>query len=279
MSRIPDFTKIPLRTGGAAPSLSGWGQQAEASTGRKLADLTWTTNEQIPVQPLYTAADIEGAEHLGFLAGIPPFLRGPYASMYVIRPWTVRQYAGFSTAEESNAFYRQRLDYRQYAGKNIGISPQIPFEISAVAETARLVVHTEDRYGRIITLTSVDLVLLTIGENETNPGASLPQPYLIRALKSGDVITGGVLRLTALARPVNPSPVIFELIDETGKVIAVNSRVVDSPSGDLSHTPFTIDIPYQVSDITPVRLSIRQESANRIPGTVALISLPLILAP
>ncbi len=69
----------------------------------------WQTNECIPVKPLYTADDIQNCEHLGYLPGLPPFLRGPYASMYVNQPWTVRQYAGFSTAEESNAFYRRNL--------------------------------------------------------------------------------------------------------------------------------------------------------------------------
>lgn len=71
--------------------------------------MQWLTNEQLGVKPLYNKSDYEGLEHLGYLAGLPPFLRGPYASMYVIRPWTVRQYAGFSTAEESNAFYRRNL--------------------------------------------------------------------------------------------------------------------------------------------------------------------------
>lgn len=69
----------------------------------------WHTAENIAVKPSYTAKDIEGAEHLGFAAGIAPFLRGPYSSMYVKNPWTIRQYAGFSTAEESNAFYRRNL--------------------------------------------------------------------------------------------------------------------------------------------------------------------------
>ncbi len=70
---------------------------------------TWLTPEQIPVNPVYTAKDIEGLEHLNYAAGIPPFLRGPYSGMYAMRPWTIRQYAGFSTAEESNAFYRRNL--------------------------------------------------------------------------------------------------------------------------------------------------------------------------
>jgi len=69
----------------------------------------WNTPEKIPVKSFYTKDDIQDAEHLNFVAGLPPYLRGPYSTMYVMRPWTVRQYAGFSTAEESNAFYRRNL--------------------------------------------------------------------------------------------------------------------------------------------------------------------------
>ena len=70
---------------------------------------TWMTAEQIPVKGTYTEKDLEGLEHLNYAAGIAPFVRGPYCTMYVMRPWTIRQYAGFSTAEESNAFYRRNL--------------------------------------------------------------------------------------------------------------------------------------------------------------------------
>ena len=69
----------------------------------------WMTAEQIPVKGIYSAEDLEGMEHLNYAAGVAPFLRGPYSTMYVMRPWTIRQYAGFSTAEESNAFYRRNL--------------------------------------------------------------------------------------------------------------------------------------------------------------------------
>ncbi|WP_430812349.1 MULTISPECIES: methylmalonyl-CoA mutase [unclassified Carboxylicivirga] len=69
----------------------------------------WVTPEQIPVKPVYSKDDLEGMEHLNYAAGLPPYLRGPYSMMYAMRPWTVRQYAGFSTAEESNAFYRRNL--------------------------------------------------------------------------------------------------------------------------------------------------------------------------
>ena len=69
----------------------------------------WETVEHINVKPAYTAEDLENMEHLNYAAGIAPYLRGPYSTMYVMRPWTIRQYAGFSTAEESNAFYRRNI--------------------------------------------------------------------------------------------------------------------------------------------------------------------------
>ena len=82
----------------------------------------WKTPEQIDIQPVYTQEDLEGMEHLDFAAGIPPFLRGPYSMMYPFRPWTIRQYAGFSTAEESNAFYRRNLASGQ-KGLSVAFDP------------------------------------------------------------------------------------------------------------------------------------------------------------
>ena len=105
----PDFTKMALEAPKPKQTLEQWKADVEKKTGRKFDELISDTMEQIPVKPLYTAADYEGMQHLGFTAGIAPYLRGPYATMYVVRPWTVRQYAGFSTAEESNAFYRRNL--------------------------------------------------------------------------------------------------------------------------------------------------------------------------
>lgn len=90
-------------------SYDSWKANIEKKTGKTLNELVTSTMEQIDVKPLYTADDYKGLNHLDYMAGVPPFLRGPYPSMYVTRPWTVRQYAGFSTAEESNAFYRRNL--------------------------------------------------------------------------------------------------------------------------------------------------------------------------
>lgn len=91
-------------------SKSDWEKSALGDLGFSSMEQTlWLTPEKIPVKPVYTSEDIAEMEHLDFVAGIPPYLRGPYSTMYVQQPWTIRQYAGFSTAEESNAFYRRNL--------------------------------------------------------------------------------------------------------------------------------------------------------------------------
>ncbi|MDE6113373.1 MAG: methylmalonyl-CoA mutase, partial [Bacteroidales bacterium] len=85
----PDFKKVDYKA------------NSKKSAAKAAGNRTWMTSEQIPVRPFYTQEDLNGMEHLNYAAGIAPFLRGPYSTMYVMRPWTIRQYAGFSTAEES----------------------------------------------------------------------------------------------------------------------------------------------------------------------------------
>jgi methylmalonyl-CoA mutase len=84
-------------------------KKASRSTQKPASEETWNTAERIEVKSAFSGKDIEGLEHLNYAAGLPPYLRGPYSTMYAFRPWTIRQYAGFSTAEESNAFYRRNL--------------------------------------------------------------------------------------------------------------------------------------------------------------------------
>lgn len=105
----PDFTKIDFSVNGHGANAEAWKRDVEQMTGKSFEELCSSTMEKIAVKPLYTMEDIEGMKHLDYVAGIPPFFRGPYPAMYKARPWTVRQYAGFSTAEESNAFYRRNL--------------------------------------------------------------------------------------------------------------------------------------------------------------------------
>jgi len=108
-TKIPDFTKIDLADRRKHASRSAWVDAVETLTGRGVDELVWQTPEGIPIKPLYDASDLDGLDHIGYLPGLPPFHRGPYPTMYATRPWTIRQYAGFSTAEDSNAFYRRNL--------------------------------------------------------------------------------------------------------------------------------------------------------------------------
>ncbi|MDR0654465.1 MAG: methylmalonyl-CoA mutase family protein, partial [Synergistaceae bacterium] len=109
----PDFTRIDLKKERAESSFAEreklWENAFTSETGQTVREAIELTMEQIGVKPVYTEKDCEGMAHLAYMPGLPPFLRGPYPTMYVTRPWTVRQYAGFSTAEESNAFYRRNL--------------------------------------------------------------------------------------------------------------------------------------------------------------------------
>jgi methylmalonyl-CoA mutase len=104
----PDFRKINLNEQSDF-SQENWKKKAESEINQEIDNLLFETNEQIKLKSLYTKEDIQDCEHLDGKPGIAPFTRGPYPTMYVNRPWTVRQYAGFSTAEESNAFYRRNL--------------------------------------------------------------------------------------------------------------------------------------------------------------------------
>ncbi|WP_342432232.1 methylmalonyl-CoA mutase [Neobacillus sp. FSL H8-0543] len=105
----PDFQNIPLNNEQDFITKQQWQEQVEKDIQSSIDDLLFETNEQIKLKPLYTTEDRNEIEHLDDLPGLPPYTRGPYPTMYVNRPWTVRQYAGFSTAEESNAFYRRNL--------------------------------------------------------------------------------------------------------------------------------------------------------------------------
>ncbi|MGD8781279.1 MAG: methylmalonyl-CoA mutase [Ignavibacteria bacterium] len=108
MKRV-DLSNIELDLKNSGKSFQEFKNSFKEETGKDFDEVVWETNEKINVKPLYTKEDIKYLEHLDYMSGIPPFLRGPYSTMYVARPWTIRQYAGFSTAEESNAFYRRNL--------------------------------------------------------------------------------------------------------------------------------------------------------------------------
>lgn len=121
MSSIPDFTGIELGTPAHEVGADEWRTAVKQATGG--AEPVWETPEGIEVKPLYTGRDLEGLDFLETYPGVAPYLRGPYPTMYVNQPWTIRQYAGFSTAEESNAFYRRNLAAGQ---KGLSVAFDLP---------------------------------------------------------------------------------------------------------------------------------------------------------
>ena len=126
----PQFKNIDIKSVGFAQTCPvEW-------AAKQSNDAVWRTAEQILVKPVYTAHDLEGMEHLDYASGLPPYLRGPYSGMYAMRPWTIRQYAGFSTAEESNAFYRRNLAAGQ---KGLSIAFDLPTHRGYDADNPRVV--------------------------------------------------------------------------------------------------------------------------------------------
>ncbi len=126
----PNFKNINIKSDGfKGIDAANWAEKNKIK-----AD--WHTPEHIEVKPVYSKKDLEGMEHLNYAAGVPPFLRGPYSTMYVMRPWTIRQYAGFSTAEESNAFYRRNLASGQ---KGLSVAFDLPTHRGYDADNERVV--------------------------------------------------------------------------------------------------------------------------------------------
>ncbi len=181
--------------------------------------------------------------------------------------------------EDGRMISQQRLNYSEYLNRSIAIAPKVVFSIPGVAETARLKLSVKDKYGRTMALSSLDLVLFSIGANDFFPASEQIAPYLIRLPFPDQIVTGGILQVRGLVRPVNANPVIFELLDEQGQVLSSGKLNIGMPSGVLSHTPFEIDLAYKVPKSTQARLVVRQESASRIPGTVELWSVPVLLEP
>ena len=130
----PDFSKMDLAEAPAHTDAE-WRKLFEEQAGKNFDELTRRTMEHIPVKPFYNHEEYEHMNHLDFASGIPPCLRGPYSTMYVFRPWTVRQYAGFSTAEESNAFYRRNLAAGQ---KGLSIAFDLPTHRGYDADNPRV---------------------------------------------------------------------------------------------------------------------------------------------
>ena len=155
----------------------------------KMKTSAWVPSEKIPVKEYYTSEDIKNTEHLNFVAGIPPYLRGPYSTMYVTRPWTIRQYAGFSTAEESNAFYKRNLAAGQ---KGLSVAFDLPTHRGYDSDHPRVVGDVGKAGVAIDSVLDMKILfdeipLKDISVSMTMNGAVLPVLafYIVTALEQG----------------------------------------------------------------------------------------------
>ncbi len=224
---IPDFTKIPLVLPQAAPR-AAW----EARAGSAALEET-PTNEGIMTRAAYGPEDLEACHHLDFTAGIPPFLRGPYATMYVQRPWTIRQYAGFSTAEESNAFYKRNLAAGQMG---LSVAFDLPTHRGYDSDHPRV---TGDVGKAGVAIDSIlDMKILfdgipldRISVSMTMNGAVLPVMafYIVTALEQGatlsqlsgtiqnDILKEFMVRNTYIYPPAPSMRIIADIFEFTSK--------------------------------------------------------------
>ena len=195
--------------------------------------LTWETAEGIKVKPLYTAADLEGLEHMGTLPGFPPFVRGPRATMYAQKPWTIRQYAGFSTAEESNKFYRANLAAGQMGlsvafdlATHRGYDSDHPRVVGDVGKAGVAIDSVEDMK---VLFDGIPLDKMSV--SMTMNGAVLPvlAGYIVAAEEQGvdqallsgtiqnDILKEFMVRNTYIYPPAPSMRIVGDIIDYTSK--------------------------------------------------------------
>ncbi len=218
----------------AKPALTDWQTLATKELrGRPLEDLTWTTPEGIDVKPIYTAEDLDNLSDQNSLPGLAPFLRGPKATMYPGRPWTVRQYAGFSTAEESNAFYRKNLDAGQMGlsvafdlATHRGYDSDHPRVVGDVGKAGVAIDNVEDMK---ILFDGIPLERMSV--SMTMNGAVLPimAMYITAALEQGasldklagtlqnDILKEFMVRNTYIYPPEPSMRIVADIIGYTSK--------------------------------------------------------------
>ena len=225
----------------------------------------WKTPEQINIQPVYTKEDLEGMEHLDFAAGIPPFLRGPYSMMYPFRPWTIRQYAGFSTAEESNAFYRRNLASGQ---KGLSVAFDLPTHRGYDPNNERVVGDVGKAGVSICSLENMKVLFEGIPLNKmsvsmTMNGAVLPilAFYINAGLEQGaqleemagtiqnDILKEFMVRNTYIYPPAFSMKIISDIFEYTSqKMPKFNSISISGYHMQEAGATADIELAYTLAD-------------------------------
>ena len=223
----PDFKKINIKS---APKPCCSATEWEKKNG---IDKIWMTPELIPVKSVYTKEDLEGLEHLNYAAGIAPYLRGPYSTMFATRPWTIRQYAGFSTAEESNAFYRRNLAAGQ---KGLSVAFDLATHRGYDSDHPRVVGDVGKAGVAIDSILDMKILFDNIPLNKmsvsmTMNGAVLPVLafYIVTALEQGakleelagtiqnDILKEFMVRNTYIYPPEFSMKIIADIFEYTSK--------------------------------------------------------------
>ncbi len=181
--------------------------------------------------------------------------------------------------EDGRTITKENINYKGYMGRRFGIAPEVNFELQRASEYGRLLIYTEDRYNRTIALTSVDLILLQLGSNKTSPPNDLTEPFIIRKPRADTTIEGGFIVVEGLARILSTNPILIECIDPDGNIVGDAQIELEAPNQVLSHIPFEAFIPYSVDESTNVRITVRQDSDSRLPGTLYLFSFEVTLEP
>ncbi|WP_394232891.1 methylmalonyl-CoA mutase [Niallia oryzisoli] len=264
MTQKPDFTKISFNTTKTVSEVD-WKQKAETEISASIDDLLFETNEHISTKPIYTEKDLADAKHLEDRPGLPPYTRGPYPTMYVNRPWTVRQYAGFSTAEESNAFYRRNLAMGQ---KGLSVAFDLATHRGYDSDHARVVGDVGKAGVAIDSI--VDMKTLFDGipldqmsVSMTMNGAVLPIMafYIVTAEEQGvsqeklsgtiqnDILKEYMVRNTYIYPPEMSMRIIADIFEYTSKYMPkFNSISISGYHMQEAGAPADIELAYTLAD-------------------------------
>ena len=239
-------------------------QQTAATATYSDSDV-WETAEHINVKPIYTAEDLKDMEHLEYAAGLPPYLRGPYSMMYTFRPWTIRQYAGFSTAEESNAFYRRNLASGQ---KGLSVAFDLPTHRGDHPDNSRVVGDVGKAGVSICCMENMEQLFDGIPLNKmsvsmTMNGAVLPVLafYINAALEQGakleemagtiqnDILKEFMVRNTYIYPPAFSMPIISDIFAYTSqKMPKFNSISISGYHMQEAGASADIELAYTLAD-------------------------------
>ncbi|MCL4559973.1 MAG: hypothetical protein M1281_05085 [Chloroflexi bacterium] len=179
--------------------------------------------------------------------------------------------------EDGEVISRQVLRFLTPAGQRIGINPQVDFEITGAAETARLQVSVDDPFGRIASLASVEVILLSMGDVEIYSNNNLLEPVVIREPTPNQIVTGNTLEVQGVARPSGNQPLSLELITDQGTVIGTRQATLGKVGPD-GYAPFETELTYNLETPAWARLLVHEPSP-RLPGDAAISSLKVYLNP